>query len=200
VPASVLLGINITNTITVTNLGPGTAYNLVVTDTLPAIVKFVSATGGGTTNANAGQVVWNGFNLLANASTNLTLIVSAPNAGNATNIVTVVSSALDPSPANNTVTNITAVTSTIIPTVPPHIGSFSLASGNIVINATNGVSGGTYYLLGTTNLARPLNQWTPLATNIVNTSGTTSAFTFTGTNVISPGVGQQFYILSSTNN
>jgi len=200
VPASVQLGVNITNVITVTNIGPGTAYNLVVTDSLPSIVKFVSATGSGTTNANAGQVVWNGFNLLPNTATNFTLIVSTPTGGTATNIVSVISSALDSSPANNTVTNLTAVNSTIIPTVPPHIGSFSLTGNNIVITATNGVTGGTYYLLGSTNVAKPLSQWIPLATNIVAASGTSSTFTFTGTNVISAGVGLQFYILSSTNN
>ncbi len=198
-PTSVALGANITNTLTVTNAGPGTAYNMVVTDTLPANVKFVSATGGGTTNANVAKVVWTGFNLAANTSTNLTLIVNAPTVGNVTNIVVVASAATDLNPANNTVTNVTSVSTTIIPTVPPYIGSFNIVGSNLAINGTNGVTGGTYYLLSTTNVAKPLNQWTAVATNVVNTNGTSGAFLFTGTNVVTPSLGQQFYILSSTN-
>jgi autotransporter-associated beta strand protein len=91
--------------------------------------------------------------------------------------------------------------STVVPvTVPPHIGSFTLGAANLVINATNGVTGGIYYLLGTTNLTKPLGQWASLATNVVTTNGVANAFTFTGTNVVIPGDAQQFYILSSTNN
>ena len=194
------LGVNLTNTITVTNLGPGTASGLVVTDSLPAIVGFVSATGGGSTNGNVHQVVWSGFSLPANTVTNFTLIVTAPTAGNATNIVTVASSVVDPSLANNTATNVTVITATIVPTVPPHVSSFSLTGGNLVISATNGVNGGPYYLLGATNAALPLNQWKALATNVITAGSGTATFTFTGTNVISAGLTQQFYILSSTNN
>jgi len=200
-PAGVLLGANITNTVTVTNVGPGTAFNLVITDAVPANVTFVSANSGGTTNGHLGVVVWNLPNLAPNTSTNFTLVFKASTVGNVTNIATVASSSIDTSPANNGATNITAVTSVIIPGVPPYIGSFSLAGGNVVINGTNGVTGGTYYLLGTTNIAKPLVQWTPVATNVVNTNGASNnGFSFTGTNVVTPGVGQQFYILSNTNN
>ena len=87
----------------------------------------------------------------------------------------------------------------LVPTNSARITGFSLVSGNAVINATNGQSGGTYYLLGSTNVDKPLSQWTTVATNIVNTNGARGAFTFTGTNVASPGAGQQFYILSNTN-
>ena len=45
--------------------------------------------------------------------------------------------------------------------------------------------------------ALPLSQWTVVATNGVNTSG---AGAFTGANAVNPGAGQQFYILSNTNN
>ncbi|HEV2694643.1 MAG TPA: hypothetical protein VG347_17240 [Verrucomicrobiae bacterium] len=199
-PASVALGANITNTITVTNIGPGTAYSVVVTDTLPANVSFVSATSGGTTNGNTGVVVWSGISLAANTSSNLTLVVNAPTVGTVTNIATVASSSIDTVPANNAATNLIAVTSVIIPTVPPHVSTFSLVGANVVITGTNGVTGGTYYLLGATNLLTPRVQWTPLATNLVSTNGANNAFNFTGTNVVVPGAGKQFYILSSTNN
>jgi len=198
-PASVPLGALITNTIVLTNAGPGVALSLVITDALPANVKFVSATGGGTTNANAGQVVWSSFNLAANTSTNLTLVLNPTAGGNVVNSATVSGSITDPNPANNTGSALTAVTTTIIPGVSPRIGTFSLTGGNVVIGGTNGVNGGTYYLLASTNVAKPLVQWTTVATNIVATNGITGAFTFTGTNVVNPALGKQFFILSNTN-
>jgi uncharacterized repeat protein (TIGR01451 family) len=195
---SVGLGVNITNTITVTNIGPGTAYGIIVTDSLPANATFINTTGG-TTNANAGQVVWSGFNLAPNSATNFTLSLKAPAGGYVTNTVSVVSSAVDSNLANNTATNVTLVTTVIIPGVSPKIGSFSMVGANVVISGTNGVNGGTYYLLDTTNVARPLVQWVSVATNVVSTNGAANnAFTFTGTNVV--GGQQLFYILSNTNN
>jgi hypothetical protein len=96
--------------------------------------------------------------------------------------------------------SVTAVNSVIIPSVSAGITSFNLAGANTVINATNGVNGGTYYLLQSTNMASPLSQWLVVATNVINTNGASGAFTFTGTNVVTPNGAQQFYILSNTNN
>jgi autotransporter-associated beta strand protein len=90
--------------------------------------------------------------------------------------------------------------SVLVPTVTPRITGFSMVNANVVINGTNGQTGGTYYLLGSTNLALPLSQWTPVATNVVSTNGPSGAFTFNGTNSVSSGARQQFYILSNTNN
>jgi hypothetical protein len=89
--------------------------------------------------------------------------------------------------------------SVVTPTNSPHISSFSKTNLNVVISGTNGVNGGTYYLLESTNLTKPLSQWTPVATNVVSASGASGAFTFTGTNVITSGFRQQFYILSTNN-
>jgi len=49
-------GSNLVYTISVTNFGPSSAGSVVVTDTLPAGVTFVSATGGGVNNS--GVVNW----------------------------------------------------------------------------------------------------------------------------------------------
>ena len=81
-------------------------------------------------------------------------------------------------------------------TSTPGITSFTLNGANVVISGTNGQAGDAYYLLGSTNLALPLSQWTTVATNVLGADG---AFTFTGTNVVVPGNPQQFYILSNTN-
>jgi autotransporter-associated beta strand protein len=97
--------------------------------------------------------------------------------------------------------NVTVLPSVLIPTTPAHISGFSLVNNtNVVINATNGETGGTYYLLESTNVAAPMSQWTAVATNVVNTNGASGAFTFTGTNAASSSAAQQFYILSNTNN
>ena len=94
------------------------------------------------------------------------------------------------------VTNPPAV---LIPTNVAGITGFNLVNSNVVIRGTNGQSGYTYYLLESTNVAKPLSQWTVVATNVVNTNGANGAFTFTGTNVASPGAANLFYILSNTN-
>jgi len=40
----------------------------------------------------------------------------------------------------------------------------------------------------------PLSQWTPIASNVLSTSGN---FTITVSNTVSPGVSQRFYILQT---
>lgn len=102
---------------------------------------------------------------------------------------------------NISLVTLTMTNSTIIPTNQPTITGFSLSGGtNVMITATNGQSSGTYYLLGSTNLTTPLNQWLPLATNVIVTNGNAvNGFTFTATNVVHVGNPQQFYILSNTN-
>jgi hypothetical protein len=78
----------------------------------------------------------------------------------------------------------------------PGITHFSISNGNIVITGTNGQNGDAYYLLESTNVASPLSLWVTVATNVLGADGN---FTFTGTNVVTPGDRQQFYILSNTN-
>jgi autotransporter-associated beta strand protein len=83
-------------------------------------------------------------------------------------------------------------------TAPTGITSISLpGNGNVVITGTNGQPGDAYYLLESTSLTLPVNQWVPVATNVLSASGN---FTFIGTNVVVPGDRQQFFRLSNTNN
>ncbi|HEX6084139.1 MAG TPA: IPTL-CTERM sorting domain-containing protein [Thermoanaerobaculia bacterium] len=73
-------GTNITYTITVSNAGPSTATNVVVNDTLPAGLQFVSATPSqGTCNA-ASPVVCNLGNILTGANATITLVAQATGA------------------------------------------------------------------------------------------------------------------------
>ena len=81
-------------------------------------------------------------------------------------------------------------------TSTPGIGSFTLNGANVVLTVTDAQAGDAYYLLSSTDLSLPINQWHTVATNVAGASG---SFTFTGTNVVTPGDPQQFYILSNTN-
>jgi uncharacterized repeat protein (TIGR03803 family) len=74
----------------------------------------------------------------------------------------------------------------------PSIASVILSGTNLVLNGINGQSGATYYVLMSTNLALPLSQWTPVATNVLSTSGN---FTVTINNTVTRTVPQRFYIL-----
>jgi hypothetical protein len=76
----------------------------------------------------------------------------------------------------------------------PSIASVSLSGANLVLNGINGRSGGTIYVLITSNLALPLSQWTPIATNVLNAGGN---FTITATNAVTNSVSQRFYILET---
>jgi hypothetical protein len=62
----------------------------------------------------------------------------------------------------------------------------------LTLTATNGAIGGTYMLLGTTNLTLPINQWTAVLTNSFDSNGNLNL----STNIINPNNVQEFYILS----
>ena len=72
------------------------------------------------------------------------------------------------------------------------VSSIELSGTNLLLNGINGVSGGTYCVLMTTNLTLPLSQWTPVSTNVLSARG---AFTITVTNTVSRSIPRRFYIL-----
>jgi len=73
--SAAVAGGNITYSIKVNNLGPSTAQNLVLTDTLPANVSFVSATNGGL--VKNGVVTWTSSRLPVDEEYVCTLVVKA---------------------------------------------------------------------------------------------------------------------------
>jgi len=73
----------------------------------------------------------------------------------------------------------------------PAITNLVLSGSNLLLNGTNGAAA-TYRLFTSTNVALPLIQWTPVATNTLSASGN---FSMTCTNVVNPSDKQQFYIL-----
>jgi hypothetical protein len=94
---------------------------------------------------------------------------------------------------DNSGSNIVALVLTVVPPPPQpaHFTNISVSGTTLSISATNGVSGGQYVLLGTTNIAKPLSQWTPILTNNFNGSGNLNL----STNIINPAVPQQFYLI-----
>ena len=77
----------------------------------------------------------------------------------------------------------------------PGIASVSVTGADVVLACTNGTAGGTYYVLSTTNLAMPPNQWQAVGTNFPSYNGD---FAITLTNTASGGgPGAQFFMLQT---
>ncbi|MBX7220649.1 MAG: DUF4394 domain-containing protein [Blastocatellia bacterium] len=116
-PDPVKTGGTLTYTITVNNFGPGPATNVVVTDLLPALTTFDSATvtqgsvamatanGATTVTATLGSIPIRG-------SATITIVTKVPGttSGVVTNVATVISGSGDLNRANNTATSITTIT------------------------------------------------------------------------------------------
>jgi hypothetical protein len=83
---------------------------VVVTDSLPATVTFVSATGGGLNNS--GIVNWTLGTLTNGQTSNVTVTVKAPASGSLTNVASVSTPTGDPNLTNN-------ITPPVITTVTP---------------------------------------------------------------------------------
>lgn len=75
-------------------------------------------------------------------------------------------------------------------TVTPVFSGFSLSGSNLIFNGSNGLAKGTYYVLASTNLTLPWNQWTTIATNTFDGSGN-----FNFSNAINQALPGQFYLL-----
>jgi uncharacterized repeat protein (TIGR01451 family) len=118
-----------TYTLAVTNNGPAPATSVSVSDTLPAGVGFVDATGTGwTCSQTAGTVTCTMATLAVGAASPITITVTAPNdAAVLSNTATVSSATTDPTPANNTST----VTLTVAPVADLSITKTSAPAGSV---------------------------------------------------------------------
>jgi autotransporter-associated beta strand protein len=70
----------------------------------------------------------------------------------------------------------------------PTIANMTMSGNNLVLSGSGGVSGWTYYVLGSTNVNLPAAQWTRIATNQFDSSGN-----FSVTNAVDPSVPQTYY-------
>lgn len=83
---------------------------------------------------------------------------------------------------------IISVVSTVVP--QPVINSTVVSGGNLIFSGTNGTASGTYYVLTSTDVATPLSNWTPIATNTFGPGGV-----FSVTNAIVPSTPKRFYVI-----
>src|SRR5207248_556815 len=128
-----ITGSNLTFTITVTNMGPLTATNVVVADQLPAGYTFVSAVPAAASISN-NLVSWPGITMTNRATTNYSLTVRSTNAGVFTNFAYSTANTPDANPANNNGTSAGSQVGTVV--AAPQ---FSLLSGAIVFNPQTGL-------------------------------------------------------------
>lgn len=104
-PAPALVGQNLSYSLTASNLGPGAATSVVITDTLPANVTFVAASPG-CINIG-GSVICNVALLANNGRTNFIIYVTPNSDGLLTNTLSIVSSVSDTNSANNSSISVT---------------------------------------------------------------------------------------------
>jgi uncharacterized repeat protein (TIGR01451 family) len=142
-PDPVIVGGNITYTITATNNGPWPTTTTTVTDNLPAGVTYVSTTfsqgscsGTSTVTCNLGPI-----NSGANATISLVVTTTAANS-TLSNTATVASDLTDPNPANNSATATTVVNNPVpaISSINPSFKSPGDAGFTLTVNGSNFVS------------------------------------------------------------
>ncbi len=123
-PDPVQVNGTLTYTLAVTNNGPDRAANVVVTDTLPSGVTFVSATASVGSCTGTGPVVCNLGNLAGLARATITLVVRPTAAGTLTIRATVTGATADADTNNNSATQETRVV-----TLPSIFGRVTTANG-----------------------------------------------------------------------
>lgn len=77
----------------------------------------------------------------------------------------------------------------------PGITGISLDTTNLTLTATNGAAGGTYIVLASTNMALPMLQWTPVATNVLSAGGNFTMMVTNGASASGPA--QAFFRLQA---
>jgi uncharacterized repeat protein (TIGR01451 family) len=132
----VMVGNNLTYTLTVRNAGPDEAANVSVTDSLPAGVIFVSTTPSQGSCAGTNLITCNLGNLSRDAMVTVSVVVTPSSVRTLTNTANVSSNTADHDTSNNTSTQQTRVSP--LPSIAGHVAT----SGGVGVGAVNiGLSG-----------------------------------------------------------
>lgn len=144
-PDSVIVNQPLTYTLSITNTGPDTATNVVVTDTLPAGAVFGSATAGqGSCGEAGGVVTCNLGNIADGDSVIITIVVTSTVVGNTVNSASVIGDVNDPDPGDNSDdedTDVDPVNPGPTPTGPPPSDSPTPPPGGVTVNSIPTLSG-----------------------------------------------------------
>ncbi|HEX8190360.1 MAG TPA: FG-GAP-like repeat-containing protein, partial [Pyrinomonadaceae bacterium] len=132
----VMAGNNLTYTLTVANAGIDDAEGVVVTDTLPAGVSFVSAGASQGTCAGTGPVVCDLGALAAGAGATVNIVLTPQSVGTLTNAASVTSGTQDQNTSNNSARQETRVSA--LPSIAGHVTTAGGASVGSVAVALNG--------------------------------------------------------------
>lgn len=160
--------------IIITNNGPDTAHNVVITDPVPTQLQVSGATApsGAGVSLDGHTVIFNMPTLSAGTSVTGTISTNAVTPGSAVNATSVTASEVDPSAANNTSTVTTAIR---LKTADLHLTKTS-PSANVLVGST------VVYTLTT------VNNGPDDATNVVITDHIPSGMAIQGANA-PPGGG-----------
>ncbi|HTA95048.1 MAG TPA: autotransporter-associated beta strand repeat-containing protein, partial [Verrucomicrobiae bacterium] len=182
-------------------LSPGTSLgilsfsnNLTLNGGSTTIIEMDASAATNDVAQVAGTLTYGGTLMLTNLNGNFSAGQSFKlfNAGNYvgafTNIIPVI-------PDVNLAWNTNQLNSGIIsivsqPTSPPHLNGISVGGNNFIFSASGGVPDWACLILASTNVAAPLSQWQPVATNNFDGDGN-----FNFTNTADPNVPQTFYML-----
>ena len=154
--SAVALGQNSTYNITVTNNGPSSANNVVLTDTLAAGLTLISVTPSGTTTCSGtGPITCNlPASLAGGASVTVAVVVNATVAGFYPNTATVADSGTPPDPntGNNTYVGVAPVVSIVCASgTPPNGGTLAGVQNTYFPGTASVAAGATSIPIGTPN-------------------------------------------------
>jgi uncharacterized repeat protein (TIGR01451 family) len=144
--------------LTVTNYGPSTATNVLVSDTFPT--SFTSVTNSSTVGSvihSGFTIVWDVGTLTNGAGGQATLVMRANDLGSFVNSANVSANTLDPNPAEDSASLTFNVS---VPALPPQLGSVVVSNGTFQLTVT-GQSGQEYIVQASTNLI----NWVSVYTN-----------------------------------
>jgi uncharacterized repeat protein (TIGR01451 family) len=134
----VMVGNNLTYKLTAVNLGVDPISNIVLTDTLPAGVNFVSAMSSQGSCSGTTTVTCNLGNLAQDGSAFVQIVVTPQAVATITNMASVTSSAPDPAPANNSASQSTHVSA--LPSITGRVthpsGLAAIGESYVDINVT----------------------------------------------------------------
>jgi uncharacterized repeat protein (TIGR01451 family) len=157
--STAMVGSHLVYFITVTNYGPSTSSNVLVSDDLPLGLTLISTNSTlGSVNRSGSTVIWNVGTLATNAGAQLTLTVQTSIAGTIVNSAKASSDTPDLNPDDK----VASVTVNVGSPTPPQIsGNFVSTNGTFQFSLT-GTPGQTNIIQASTNLV----NWISIYTNV----------------------------------